>query len=665
MMSDDFINQPHITDENYDLLIQSAILFLDIQALSDAADKCSAAIRIDQDRCEAYLVLSVAAYLMDDLGRAMELALIAHEASPDCLEASEALAHYYAHAGSMNDSVYYAKLGTIGVSNPLLAKINVDGLNNLPKAINEARETSYRVEAMRAYYEERYGDAVVSFEKELRLNKGNAELFRLFGHSLCEIGNISRGLAAVLGAVHLDHDNAENYISLASVYASLGDHVLAKSCYGRAMYLAKDDLKILIASSCYQEKTQLPWSELEHASKAWVEGAASENKFVQGEQDAPNETLSIGFLIDRSCVSDISRIIEPMLWHHDREKIDYYVYSRDIPNDLASLKLRNIVRYWLDTYEVRDNTLAATINSHNLDLLIDLTVTEEGCRPAVIARHPAKTILRWLGPSQGVFSYGYDGALNSLKKKKSDPDSILPIILNPDIMPEINGDSPCQSQEYVTFGASCDLSKLTPDTVMLWGEILRAVPGAKLLLGNSTVISDEIQNRCHEMFTAAGVHDHIEFEVMQPGTNGNQIVPRLQYMVGIDVYLDTFPSNGFVELADALWAGVPVVTLAGTKKQSMAEAILIAGEHGEYIARGAHQYVDYAVLAANAVLEDVNWRKNMHNKVRESGLYNPEQWGELFADVLQAIARPKPPVRKKSVPKPSAGTKASKKAKDK
>ena len=65
------------------------------------------------------------------------------------------------------------------------------------------------------------------------------------------------------------------------------------------------------------------------------------------------------------------------------------------------------------------------------------------------------------------------------------------------------------------------------------------------------------------------------------------------------------------------------------------------------------------------MLEDVNWRKNMHNKVRESGLYNPEQWGELFADVLQAIARPKPPVRKKSVPKPSAGTKASKKAKDK
>ena len=118
-------------------------------------------------------------------------------------------------------------------------------------------------------------------------------------------------------------------------------------------------------------------------------------------------------------------------------------------------------------------------------------------------------------------------------------------------------------------------------------------------------------------------------------------------MGNIDIYLDTFPSTGFVELADALWAGVPVVTLASAEGEDMAEAILIAGGHAEYIARNAEQYVGYAEHAANTVLDDNKWRSNMHAKVRKSELFNPEVWGRKFFESIQSIARPKLPAKKK------------------
>ncbi len=661
-MSDTTIKSTGMNTDNYSLQIKAAITYLNMESLSAVADKCGAAIQLDEERCEAYLILSIAAFLMDDLGRALELAMVSHEKSPDCLEVSEILAHYHAHAGNVNDNVYFAKLWSIGESNPLLAELSIDGLNNLPKAMSDNHDTSYRVEAMLAYFEERYGDAVTSFEKELRLRKGDAELFRLFGHALCEVGIISRGLAAVLGAAHLEPDDARTYLSLASVYGRVGDWALAGPCYSKAVALAGDDPKVLAAASAYQNRTGTPLSQFDHVCQTWFEQASS-NKYSHTKKTSSGGPLSIGFLLDRSCLSDMSRILEPMFWHYDREHVEYYVYSKDIPNDAVPVKFQSLVKYWLDTNEILDEKLAAIINNHDLDVLIDLTVTDNGFRPDVVARHPARKILRWTGPRGGVFSHGYDGALSLQNKKKSN--QVMPVVLDPATMPHIEGAAPCHELGFVTFGGRCDLNKLNLDVIMVWGDVLRAVPGSRMLLEVLPDFSEEVRKRCIEMFTAAGVFDRIDFDKPDPKLNPNHnksaesspILKRLGFMVEIDIYLDIFPSNGFVELADALWAGVPVVTLVGDDGLDMAEAILQAGGHGKYIAHDRRQYVEHAVSAAKTVSADKNWRADMHSQVRQSALFDPEQWGQTFFKTLQTLTRRKPvkkmgkPVKKKAAKK--------------
>jgi predicted O-linked N-acetylglucosamine transferase (SPINDLY family) len=324
--------------------------------------------------------------------------------------------------------------------------------------------------------------------------------------------------------------------------------------------------------------------------------------------------------------------------------VNYYVFSKDIPNDSVPVKFQSLVKFWLDTNDILDDKLAKIINSQNLDLLIDLTITDNGHRPGVIARHPVRKILRWFGPCSGVFAHGYDGVLSQPKKKNSN--QIMPIVIDPATMPEVEGMSPFQELGFITFGGRCDLNKLNLAVVMVWGDILRGVPGSRLLLHTRADFSDEVRQRCIDMFTAAGVFDRIEFDKPNPAANNNLILERLGYMVEIDVYLDIFPSNGLVDLADALWAGVPVVTFVSDSGLDMAEAILTAGGQADYIALDQPQYVQHAIQAAKAVSEDKNWRADMHAQVSASALFNPEQWGQTFYKVLQSETRNKPAKKK-------------------
>jgi|APSaa5957512535_1039671.scaffolds.fasta_scaffold13942_2 tetratricopeptide (TPR) repeat protein len=194
-------------DTVYHKQIGGAIRCINRHDLDGATDACSAGLKHNPGGCEAYFLFSVVAFLLKDLGRAIEFANKGHELDPDCAEGCDILAHIQAYAGNMGDSVYFAKLSAAGESNPLLADLQVDGLDDLAKALDGAGESvSYQVDALRAFYEEDFDTAIATCEKELRLHQGNQALFLLYGRSLLGQGLISRGIAALHGALHLDPD---------------------------------------------------------------------------------------------------------------------------------------------------------------------------------------------------------------------------------------------------------------------------------------------------------------------------------------------------------------------------------------------------------------------------------------------------------------------------
>lgn len=638
------------TDETrmaYEELIKKALLFLNDQLISDLSEMCRQAIEIDKERCEAYFLLSVGAYLLDDLGRAAELAMRGHEMSPDCKEGNDILAHLQAHVGKLDDSIYFAKLNAVSESNPLLAGLQVSGLDDLAKALHETREMSYRYDAMRAYNEERYGDAVMIFEKELRLRNGDSELFRKFGLSLCKYGEVRRGIAAFHGAIHMEPDNAEGYLYLGDAYLKAGDRDLARACYRRALQLADDDTSIVSGISFYRASIADNWPEFDTAVDKWHDDHRPENEAkdkkktkakVKTKKKSAGEMIRIGYLLDRAAQCDEMRIIEPVLWHYDRNDTQIFVYSSDVPDDPSAESLKGLVAFWMDIRDASDDMVSNTIRSHDLDILIDMTLTAKGQRPGVIAMRPCAQIYRWFGPMDGVFAHLYDGVV-PVGRTPFRSFATEPVTLDGKCMPTVDGNSPCHVRKYITFGTTADVSRVTPDVAMAWAEILRRVPDSRLLLGNVYNIPTGIESRFMEIFATAGVVDRIQFEELERNDVDGLIVTRLKFMVQIDVYLDTFPVPSFIELADALWTGVPPISLMGTENGHLGPSVILgAAGFPDLIAKDLPSYIDLAVATASSVHEDADWRMTMHKKVKGSILFQPETWKEAHCKLLNTLA---------------------------
>ncbi len=640
-------DRPLQTDPVYGRQIGGAILCINRHDMDGATDACGAAVQHNPDGCEAYFLFSVVAFLLEDLGRAIEFAQKGHELDPNCAEGCDILAHIHAYAGNLNDSVYFAKLATAGESSPLLVSLKVDGLDDLAKALNRAEQVSYQVEALRAFYEEDFDTAVTACEKELRLRPGDHEIFLLYGRCLLGQGHISRGIAAIHGALHLIPDDWETSLRLGEGYMLRGERELARTCFQRALDLSGKSDEALSVISRYRHLMDMAWPEFDKACRAWFKGTQQNRSRDKSASESDDDVVRVGLLVDRACSSEELRYLEPWFWQFDRNRIELYVYSVDRPGDKAPEKLRSLTKLWVDVSEIKQDKLLNVMREHALDILVDVCVKERRHHSSIIAAHPARHVVRWNAPSGGMRSFGYDAVIcdGAVKNKTTGGHGKIvsraaAVSLSRENLPRIDGMSPVQTLGHVTFGATCDLARVTPDVAMVWSQILRKVPGSRLLLGNVAVIPPDVKSRFQEMFSACGCVGHIDFAPLASVAAENILVSRLEFVVSTDIYLDAFPHGGTIELADALWSGVPVI--GHTKKEepgSLGNALLRAGGQERWLAKNDAAYISLGVEVAGAVTGDPEWRANMHEAVRKSALFDPDGWGTALNECLFDIAR--------------------------
>jgi predicted O-linked N-acetylglucosamine transferase (SPINDLY family) len=148
---------------------------------------------------------------------------------------------------------------------------------------------------------------------------------------------------------------------------------------------------------------------------------------------------------------------------------------------------------------------------------------------------------------------------------------------------------------YVTFGSFNNLPKITPNVVALWSKILDAVPQSRLLIKNRSLADAQTRDHYEELFARHGIG--AERLALTGWT------PKLEDHLGlyhqIDLALDTFPYHGTTTTCEALWMGVPVVTLAGrTHAARVGVSLLSQLNLPELIARDEDDYVRIAVALA-------------------------------------------------------------------
>jgi predicted O-linked N-acetylglucosamine transferase (SPINDLY family) len=170
---------------------------------------------------------------------------------------------------------------------------------------------------------------------------------------------------------------------------------------------------------------------------------------------------------------------------------------------------------------------------------------------------------------------------------------------------------------HVTFGSFGNLAKLTPEMLQLWARLLGAVPGARLLMKSFGLASEAVRRQLIEGFGAHGVApDRLELVRPEEAFAGHLAAYRR-----VDIALDVFPYNGAATTCEALWMGVPVVTLCGgTHVSRVGASVLSSAGLPELAAASPEEYLQKAATLARDTGRIAALRGSMRERLRASAL---------------------------------------------
>jgi predicted O-linked N-acetylglucosamine transferase (SPINDLY family) len=244
-------------------------------------------------------------------------------------------------------------------------------------------------------------------------------------------------------------------------------------------------------------------------------------------------------------------------------------------------RLRSLASEWRDVTALDDAELARLIRGDRIDILVELAGFTKDSRLLACTGRPAPIQISYLGYPNTTGLPQVDYRITDHVADPDDADDFhsetlirLPrcflAFAVPNHAPE-PGPPPVLRNDHVTFGSFNNLAKVNHKVVALWAEVLRAVPGSRLLLKAAGTGDRASQEHLRGAFGAAGVDPgRIDFAGYAATAS-----EHLAAYGEVDVALDPFPYNGATTTCEALWMGVPVITLAGDRHAGRVGASLL------------------------------------------------------------------------------------------
>lgn len=179
---------------------------------------------------------------------------------------------------------------------------------------------------------------------------------------------------------------------------------------------------------------------------------------------------------------------------------------------------------------------------------------------------------------------------------------------------------------YVTFGCFSSAGKINPELVALWARMLDRVPGSRFFIRNGDLTPPDNRDALARQFERHGI-DRARLLIC-PGTSRQGV---LDSYAEVDIALDTYPYCGGNTSAEALWQGVPVVTLTGDRfATAYGAAVLVASGLPELVAGTPEEYVSLAAGLAGNSSRLTFYRNNLRRMVMEHGFSNADTFTAMM-----------------------------------
>ena len=488
-------------------------------------------------------------------------------------------------------------------------------------------------------------EAAATARFALQIEPRYPECHNTLGVVLERLGRLPEAHECYARSVSLRNDLPEALNNLANAELAQGNHgaavALRRMCLERSPATPAYHSSYLVA---LHHSGTSPLNELSELHRLW--GRSHGDPLTPppiARDPAKVDRLTVGYLSSDYRAGNPALGFEPLLKHRDRERVRGVAISCSGAPDRRTDELRVLCDDWLDISPLDDEQAMTAIRERGVDVLVDLTGHYAGNRLGLVARRPCALQVAFGG---FPFTSGLMAIDARITDGVSDPEGADEYYVEK--LVRLDGPSWCyappadahdprpspmeRNSGLVTFGCLASLTKLSDWMANVWAELLRQVPRSRLMVMAGR--SGHGIARLRDLFGRLGV---------DPGRL--IVVPKLapEDALGafgeIDVALDPYPLNAGPAAADALWMGVPTVTLAGHASASRRGLLVMyyAGLMDECVAVDAEEYVRKAAeLAANGErLKEI--RRDGREMIRGSELVDGAGLCARFEEAIRGL----------------------------
>jgi len=461
-------------------------------------------------------------------------------------------------------------------------------------------------------------EAVNYYEQALRIKHDFAEAHYNLGNALRDLGDLEAAVDKYQHTLRLKPDLAFAQNNLGDALLKQGRPDLARVHFQQALRLQPD---LATAQSNFlfclnydpQADPDAVFAEHRRWGQALESGVGNRESGVRNQgsgisqgwnQHDPERRLRIGYISPDLRYHPLTRYFEPVLAHHDPRQVEAFCYAEVLFPDAVTQRLQKLAHGWHSTCHQTDAEVAQRIRDDRIDILVDLAGHTANNRLGVLAHKPAPIQATWLGymNTTGLPSVDYrltDDILDPPGQPVRDTEELVRLpggmccFAAPADAPAVTP-LPAQASGHLTFGSLHNLFKLNGQVFDLWSQVLRAVPGARLLVFRD-MMTGTAQEHLRRQFQDRGI-DSERLDLRK----GSSSPGYLGIFGEIDLSLDAFPCTGGVTTCESLWMGVPVLSLCGARPAGRNSAALLTRVGlSDFVAQTPEQYLALAVGLAN------------------------------------------------------------------
>ena len=487
----------------------------------------------------------------------------------------------------------------------------------------------------------RLNEAEACFRSALEINPNSENVYCNLGNTLNSLGRLHESETSHRRALEIKPDYAEAHNNLGITLKDLYLLVDAETCYRRALEIKPDyveaysnlgmalkDLgRLNEAEASYRRALEIkPDSAIAHSNllftlnyaacnpvlflleeaRAWETGCISETDrgAARARQfsrpTVVGRRLRVGYVSADFRQHAVSYFVEQVFTHHDAARVEVFAYSASATRDAVTGRIEALVEHWVPVVGLTDQKLRDRIEADQIDVLIDLSGHTAQNRLGVFALRVAPVQAHWLGyfASTGLTEMDYWIGDPILTPPETDSHFSEKVWRLPRTWVSYKGQveapqncwQPAQDGA-VWLGSFNNLAKLTPATFALWAGVLHKLPEAKLLLKTKGLAEELNRQRIMDTMASYGIgNERVE---LQDSRITVDWASHMAYYDRLDIALDPVGGlAGGTTTCDALWMGVPVVSLAGDRMASrMTASMLDSIGRSEWLAESEEEYV--------------------------------------------------------------------------